>query len=75
MCLAIVAILGAAGLLVVFHAQVDALLKWVDLLAPKPGLSGVALLVLSPAAFLLVAAIVHWVVHGIRKPRDPAQCS
>lgn len=43
------------------HAQLLALIKWIDFLAPSPGLGGIVLLGLSPVAFLLLAYLVRWV--------------
>lgn len=43
---------------------VDAVLRWIDRLAPKPGLSGLALLFLSPVAFLMLLGLVEWILNG-----------
>ena len=49
-----------------------ATLHWVDHLAPKPGISGLLLLALSPAAFLIVVFILRWIARGFKAPRDAA---
>ena len=51
---------------IVFKDALYSVLRWIDMLAPKPGLSGLLLLVLSPVVFLLLAALVRWVVAGFR---------
>jgi hypothetical protein len=45
-------------------------LLWIEMLFPKPGLSGVALLALSPIGFLLAASLVRWVVDGFHESRS-----
>jgi len=55
------AIFGPAGNLV-YKA-----LLWVEYLSNTPGVSGFALLLLSPAAFLAACFLVEWVVEGYRK--------
>ena len=64
--LAIACSAGVAVVVVptVFSEPVYAALRWVDRLAPMPGLSGLALLVLSPVAFLLLLAVIEWVLQG-----------
>ena len=42
-------------------------LLWVEYLSNTPGVSGFALLMLSPAAFLAACFLVAWVVEGYRK--------
>ena len=42
-------------------------LLWVEYLSNTPGVSGFALLLLSPAAFLAACFLVEWVVEGYRK--------
>jgi hypothetical protein len=49
-------VLGAGPIVAVLH--------WLDLLFPKPGLGGVVLLMLSPVAFLALAHTVQWVCDG-----------
>ena len=61
-------VLGCAGLgviaAVVFKDALYSVLRWVDMLAPKPGLSGLLLLALAPVAFLLLAALMRWILVG-----------
>ncbi len=42
-------------------------LLWVEYLSNTPGVSGFALLLLSPATFLAACFLVAWVVEGYRK--------
>ena len=75
------AALALVLLLVVCREPVHAALGWIDRLAPKPGLSGLALVVLSPVAFLALLGAVEWVLAGFGRslqsvdgawvPRDP----
>ena len=63
------AIAGAACVVVLFalsafREPVFAALGWIERFAPKPGLSGLALLLLSPVAFLLVLTMVEWILNG-----------
>lgn len=51
---------------------VRAALHWVDHLAPKPGISGLLLLALSPVAFLVVVFILRWIAKGFKAPTDGA---
>lgn len=46
-------------------------LPWIDRLAPKPGLSGLLLLALSPVIFLALASIVAWVLAGFAAREGP----
>jgi len=39
-------------------------LRWFDFLAPVPGLSGIAILAVSPVIFLLFVFVAHWVFTG-----------
>jgi len=66
----------AAGCLatgVLFHVPINdalgAFLRWFDLLAPKPGLSGLLILAAFPIGFLLAAYAAHWVITGFQ-PRS-----
>ena len=52
--------------LISLGAWLEGALRWVEHLAPRPGLSGLVLLLLSPAAFLTVAFVVAWVAAGFR---------
>tara|TARA_A100001037_G_scaffold250613_1_gene233749 strand:+ start:96 stop:368 length:273 start_codon:yes stop_codon:yes gene_type:complete len=45
-------------------ATIESVLRWIDLLFPKPGLSGIVLVLLSPVLFLLVAAGLRWAWEG-----------
>ena len=50
-----------------WQAPAEAVLRWFDHLAPKPGLSGLALLALAPVLFLIVVAIGRWVSVGFAR--------
>ena len=50
--------------------ELQSLLRWIDWLAPRPGLSGIALLALSPIAFMVLVAIAHWVNLGFKSADD-----
>ena len=56
----------------VLHQQAQAFLPWFDRLAPKPGLSGLLLLGLSPILFLAAASLVAWVWAGFANRGDAA---
>ena len=43
------------------------MLRAVDFLAPKPGLSGLLLVFLAPFAFLLLLALGAWTVADMRR--------
>ena len=47
-------------------------LRFVDMLAPKPGLSGLLLLALSPVAFLALLFLGQWIIDGFH-PRTRAR--
>ena len=60
-----VAVLVASALALIATAGywtelLKALLRWIDFLAPKPGLSGLFLLGLLPFGFVALCVIVEW---------------
>jgi hypothetical protein len=68
--LVIAALLAAGILLAIFGPAGNLVYKallWVEYLSNTPGVSGFALLILSPGAFLAVCFLVEWVVEGYRK--------
>ena len=65
---AISAVLVGAGVTFPYwQVPAKAVLRWFDHLAPKPGLSGLALLALAPVLFLIVVAIGRWVSAGFAR--------
>ena len=64
---AAVVVAAAAALIVLVVAtggSIERFLHWIDFLAPMPGLSGLALLVLFPLAAAALFFAVNWVVAG-----------
>ena len=61
--------------LVVEHERVGAgfkgLLRWIDFLAPKPGLSGLFLLGLLPFGFVLLCVVVEWFLTRRARSSNP----
>jgi hypothetical protein len=58
-------------MLTVANSGIQVVLRWIDMLSPVPGLSGVAIIILFPAATLLVFVLVNWVCVGFEPRADP----
>ena len=67
----VLVVLPLLGLLLTSDAAVS-LLRAVDFLAPKPGLSGLVLVFLSPIGFIGVVALGAWALRGARRKRQAA---
>ncbi len=52
------------GVLAVTGSSIEAFLRWFDWLSAAPGLSGLAILIVSPLVVLLILYAVHWVYIG-----------
>ena len=46
------------------------LLKWIDYLAPSPGLSGLLLLGMLPLGFVLLCVLAEWLLAVRKKQRS-----
>ena len=62
----VIVVLPIAVLLATSDGAIQ-LLKAVDFLAPKPGLSGILLVFLAPVGFMLVVALGAWAVSGRKR--------
>jgi len=67
--LILIALVGLAVIASITSGAASELLRAVDFLAPKPGLSGLLLVFLAPFGFLLALALVAWAITGIRRAR------
>lgn len=63
------ALLAAIVIAAIASGAASELLRAVDFLAPKPGLSGLLLVFLAPVGFLLVLALGVWLAAGVRRAR------
>lgn len=66
---ALIVLLVFTAIVSVTSGIANELLRAVDFLAPKPGLSGLLLVFLAPFGFLLAIALGAWAMAGIRRAR------
>jgi hypothetical protein len=71
-CGAALALLAGSALLLGFAGPgLQALLVWIDFLAPIPGLSGLAILMSLPIATFAVLFALDWILSGFREDPRP----